>query len=229
MPHVGGSSPGRATGRHRRRWSSPDSSGCSLDRSGARGWRRPWRARRLSRDGPVQQRPLATNRSGFHGAGLSRVERGHNGSMPVVSCASCKQPLTGVLREVPMPPAGEKAERHRVSSPRMRQGTYSISPKTRVIVFNPNDLTGTAPHPEPGRRHGCCGLDGLDGPNLVCEGCGADVATQQSDCWTDHLVAAEARRRDRHHRNSELNLCHRSTGLAHPCRNTTGSGRTSRD
>lgn len=33
------------------------------------------------------------------------------------------------------------------------------------------------------RLNGCCGLDGCDGPNRVCS-CGAEVGTEQSDCWT---------------------------------------------
>jgi hypothetical protein len=32
------------------------------------------------------------------------------------------------------------------------------------------------------RLNGCCGLDGCDGPNRVCD-CGADVGTQCDDCW----------------------------------------------
>ncbi|MFF5588095.1 hypothetical protein [Streptomyces hygroscopicus] len=110
--------------------------------------------------------------------------------MPVIACANCQQPLTGELQGVPMPPAAKKVEGHRVAPPRVSQGTYAISPKTGMIILHPGDLPGTAPHPDRGRRNGCCGLDGLDGPNLVCRGCGAEVATQQSDCWTDHLVAA---------------------------------------
>ncbi|RYE90865.1 MAG: hypothetical protein EOO75_09550 [Myxococcales bacterium] len=36
--------------------------------------------------------------------------------------------------------------------------------------------------------HGCCGSDGMDGPNRKCV-CGATVGTEWSDCWT----AAEVR------------------------------------
>jgi hypothetical protein len=39
-----------------------------------------------------------------------------------------------------------------------------------------------------GRLNGCCGLDGQDGPNLVCEKCGDDVATEYSDCWMSHCI-----------------------------------------
>jgi hypothetical protein len=51
-------------------------------------------------------------------------------------------------------------------------------------------------HPDDARRlrsvgsdNGCCGSDGLDGPNRACESCGALVAVARTDCWT----AAEIR------------------------------------
>ena len=49
------------------------------------------------------------------------------------------------------------------------------------------DLTeGVGYWPLPGRRNGCCGLDGMDGPNRICR-CGAEIGTEQSDCWTWHI------------------------------------------
>lgn len=33
---------------------------------------------------------------------------------------------------------------------------------------------------------GCCGLDGLDGPNQACTACGSLVGTLRSDCWCVH-------------------------------------------
>jgi hypothetical protein len=38
------------------------------------------------------------------------------------------------------------------------------------------------------RLAGCCGLDGMDGPNLQCDKCGAYVATKKDDCWMPHRV-----------------------------------------
>lgn len=37
------------------------------------------------------------------------------------------------------------------------------------------------------RLNGCCGLDGLDGPNQVCRNCGRYVGTKVTDCWTPHI------------------------------------------
>jgi hypothetical protein len=42
------------------------------------------------------------------------------------------------------------------------------------------------------RLNGCCGLDGLDGPNLVCETCSEAVATEKSDCWMPHFITFES-------------------------------------
>lgn len=40
------------------------------------------------------------------------------------------------------------------------------------------------------RLNGCCGLDGMNGPNQQCA-CGAEVGTLQSDCWTAHIFVPE--------------------------------------
>lgn len=71
----------------------------------------------------------------------------------------------------------------------MPRGSCAISPHTGVFILTPDDVSGVVRHPDRGRRNGCCGLDGLDGPNLVRSACGAEVATQQSDCWSQQLIA----------------------------------------
>ena len=88
--------------------------------------------------------------------------------------------------------------------PRMAQGTYAIDDEPfgppyvpagdgryRVaggprgtLVLALADVVGTEPVGDTGRRNGCCGPDGMDGPNLKCAGCGAQVATEVADCWT---------------------------------------------
>ena len=42
-----------------------------------------------------------------------------------------------------------------------------------------------------GTRNGCCGPDGLDGPNLACA-CGTTLGTELGDCWQAHYVALTA-------------------------------------
>ncbi|WP_433127701.1 hypothetical protein ACQPWW_32965 [Micromonospora sp. CA-240977] len=62
----------------------------------------------------------------------------------------------------------------------------SAGPRNTVLI-NPDDLLVRQLHLDGRRRNGCCGLDGCDGPNLVCS-CGAEIATESSDCWTAQVV-----------------------------------------
>lgn len=52
------------------------------------------------------------------------------------------------------------------------------------FVVNLGDLRDTKPT---GLRNGCCGPDGLDGPNLACAN-GHPVGTEVADCWTAHFA-----------------------------------------
>ena len=50
---------------------------------------------------------------------------------------------------------------------------------------NPRDFEAAIKETRDIRRlAGCCGLDGCNGPNMVCRLCKAEVGTMQSDCWT---------------------------------------------
>ena len=55
-----------------------------------------------------------------------------------------------------------------------------------AIAANPEDVV-TDCLTSAGVDNGCCGSDGLDGPNRACL-CGSMVATQWSDCWTQSEV-----------------------------------------
>ncbi|NUP14846.1 MAG: hypothetical protein HOZ81_01825 [Streptomyces sp.] len=109
--------------------------------------------------------------------------------MTLFTCAVCEHPLTGDLQESQASPASDHLLDHRIADPRVAQGTYAINYDATLFILHPDDVPGTALHPHSRRRGGCCGLDGQDGPNLVCADCGAAVATKESDCWTDNLVA----------------------------------------
>lgn len=52
------------------------------------------------------------------------------------------------------------------------------------VLVNLGDLVGTR---HSGGINGCCGLDGLDGPNLICAN-GHEVGTEKSDCWMPHAA-----------------------------------------
>ncbi|MEV7416314.1 hypothetical protein [Streptomyces sp. NPDC089919] len=65
-----------------------------------------------------------------------------------------------------------------------------------AVVIAPGDVRGTRLIPD--RADGyCCGLDGADGPNLACEGCGLPVASRIDDCslWQAVWLAPDAVRR----------------------------------
>jgi hypothetical protein len=62
-----------------------------------------------------------------------------------------------------------------------RQVDHLYSPEGAVAA-NPSSLVPGA-LASSGIDNGCCGSDGMDGPNRACL-CGQVVATQWSDCWT---------------------------------------------
>jgi hypothetical protein len=75
--------------------------------------------------------------------------------------------------------------------PALNSGQYAVSDGehfTRFagcFVLHLSDVVGTRRHSDRGRLNGCCGLDGCDGPNILCE-CGAEIGTEKSDCWMPH-------------------------------------------
>ena len=120
----------------------------------------------------------------------------------VIACKACGERLSApVMRIDPIPaprpiddnpdncgyqptlPAGRWAiDPHPVSWRGDRDG-----PPTSTLgcfVINPVDALPLLPHPDGRRSSGCCGHDGLDGPNLLCPNCMASIATLRDDCWT---------------------------------------------
>jgi hypothetical protein len=73
----------------------------------------------------------------------------------------------------PYVPLGDGRDRVRVS----------VGP-AHTFVLAPRDVVRTVAMRDPARRVGCCGPDGMEGPNLECARCGAQVATEVADCWT---------------------------------------------
>ena len=53
------------------------------------------------------------------------------------------------------------------------------------IVVNPQDLLSASMR-EIGATRGCCGLNGSDGDNQTCMGCGRIVGRLWTECWTQH-------------------------------------------
>ncbi|MEV6110920.1 hypothetical protein AB0M28_40470, partial [Streptomyces sp. NPDC051940] len=109
--------------------------------------------------------------------------------MTTFFCVNCRRPLTNEVAPADLLRGSERPAGHEVATPRMAAGTFKVNFDASLLILHPDDVPGTALHPDSRRRAGCCGLAGQDGPNLVCGGCGVEVATKESDCWTDNLVA----------------------------------------
>ena len=100
-------------------------------------------------------------------------------------CRRCGSPLTIVLQPVasgfePDFPADANV---------IPQGHFWTADKNQLdfiqghVMVHLDDVRNMKHHPDARRHNGCCGEDGCDGPNRVCE-CGNAVGTLVSDCWT---------------------------------------------
>lgn len=107
----------------------------------------------------------------------------------IFECPVCRQAVTRALSQLPdgMNVCYEDGQ------PAVRTGFFALSDddywtgsEGRVLV-NLADLVGTHHHSDPARRSGCCGPDGMQGPNLLCNN-GHEVATERSDCWMSHAA-----------------------------------------
>jgi len=68
-------------------------------------------------------------------------------------------------------------------------GLFFSGSEGRYII-NLADAKNMHAHTNIKRLNGCCGMDGCDGPNRLCA-CGAEVATEKSDCWMPHALIFE--------------------------------------
>lgn len=122
----------------------------------------------------------------------------------IMVCVSCGKTLTNALRqleEMPRPThAQPEDERYLPTIPLgawasdpdpigWRDGLPTSTPG--CLVINPADAIGVLSSEDPLRNSGCCGHDGLDGPNLLCRGCSSEVATLRDDCWSVSEVRFE--------------------------------------
>lgn len=121
----------------------------------------------------------------------------------IVSCASCGQHLTSqcewgqasdydgtcVDRE-PAVPKGLLVLLETESAVDVFRGDVVVGRRVYSlagsIAVNPDDVVPSSLRPA-GVDNGCCGSDGMDGPNRACA-CGAMVAIEWSDCWTQAEV-----------------------------------------
>lgn len=120
-------------------------------------------------------------------------------------CRGCQATITSAVREVPLPDIDDAVAPFQLAyeddaempecPPRMAPGTFAVAePEEQQVggfVLAPTDVTGIRYTGNRTRMSGCCGPSGIDGPNLLCAACGAEVGTESSDCWTVHEVVLE--------------------------------------
>jgi len=124
--------------------------------------------------------------------------------MTVFTCLSCGAAVTADVNEVPFPDEPSVHDDRSPALSRIPPGAFARDPDrfgppfeptpgnpkllvsagpALTIFVHPDDVRGLRLHSDRRRLNGCCRLDGCDGPNLVCAACGAEIATEQSDCW----------------------------------------------
>jgi hypothetical protein len=125
------------------------------------------------------------------------------GDTVILTCSQCHRPLSTVLRVEREDDARTAAIEWQDNMVTIRKGVAHLSstsiqlgnPKlefTPQVWLNPEDLADRVRNIDDySRLNGCCGLDGCDGPNQVCVGCGNEVGTLQSDCWTSTQFIVE--------------------------------------
>ncbi len=114
--------------------------------------------------------------------------------MPVTrhafGCPTCGARFTPLLRALPAWVPRDAADR----CCEVPEGFWSLrdDPRGRPhhpVAVSPHDLLGVVPHPESGRRVGCCGVSYRAGlPNVLCARCGAEAGYELSD--GDHVPHA---------------------------------------
>lgn len=119
----------------------------------------------------------------------------------VFHCRKCGAALTGELTMLstkdpvvvspelrdgePVCPAGTAFKSHEPLQRAITPGRRALLEFVPQFWANPQDFKAAIEETRViGRLNGCCGLDGCDGPNMLCRVCEAEVGTMQSDCWT---------------------------------------------
>jgi hypothetical protein len=101
-----------------------------------------------------------------------------------------KCPICNVVVTTPLLPLGpDQSICLEDGKPAVPQGFFAINNQEYWNVgghflVNLADLVGTS---HTGKVNGCCGLDGLDGPNLACAN-NHVIGTEKSDCWMPHAA-----------------------------------------
>src|SRR5690242_17912321 len=109
--------------------------------------------------------------------------------MRTFACSTC-----GVVVASDLQPLGAGAQlNHVVQENLVPPGTFVVAGglyepgECGDFILNLGDLRNTKRHSDPRRLNGCCGLDGADGYNLVCQD-NHEIGTEVSDCGTEHFA-----------------------------------------
>jgi hypothetical protein len=108
-------------------------------------------------------------------------------------CRDCSTRLSNELQPVSLAQRNEAMGEDflRCGTVMQEDGTY-FQGRAGSYIVHPDDIVHARLTTDFRRRNGCCGLDGVDGPNLQCETCGVYVATKMTDCWMPHCVIFES-------------------------------------
>lgn len=110
----------------------------------------------------------------------------------IIRCKQCNLALTGELLELKNIDDLSEIENEDF----IQKGYYYVSDGAFFtasggkIIIHKGDLLNSKNHSDIGRLNGCCGLDGADGLNKMCNN-GHEIATERSDCWIPHCVIFE--------------------------------------
>ena len=121
----------------------------------------------------------------------------------VLGCRRCGHALTREVFPLPEMPEPEMRAGGGGYSSTVATGYVATEPhavtvdddrpagSTGCLVVNIEDGLQLLVHEDPVRSSGCCGHDGLDGPNRRCPGCRSEVATLRDDCWSPQELRFE--------------------------------------
>lgn len=126
----------------------------------------------------------------------------------VFHCRSCGAALTGEIMVLstkdpavappdlrdgePVCPPGTAFKSHEPLQRAVTSGRRAPLEFVPQFWANPQDFeAATQQTGDISRLAGCCGLDGCNGPNMLCRTCNAEVGTMQSDCWTPLIFVPE--------------------------------------
>ncbi|GAA3818343.1 hypothetical protein GCM10022403_059680 [Streptomyces coacervatus] len=132
---------------------------------------------------PLRLLPELPERPEYDGLKNADGSRHAPSTVPRGACAVDPEPSGAPLVPHPDPEwLGPAMPGVIISDPDGPGCLISAGPRNTLVV-HPEDARGfLAPNPAV-QEIGCCGAPGQEGPNQVCPGCGAEVATLFSECY----------------------------------------------